>query len=382
VPVPFPSESEVNLEPPSADEVRLMCRGIVGAVAPPGGLTPVQHAFIPAIARSMTGHDFDPDAEPPIGPEALAEALARRNAAFRGRIVQHILFAALVLSPLPEEIVDRVGRYATELGIDDGMLRVAQRYSKGNLGLAAFDFERNGYTADWTPERARSLHTSGVLAAAWEQVCDDPALARQWADLEGCAPGTLGRRVWEFYRARGFAFPGAPNSAPPYLAQHDWVHVLADYGTQVDNELEVFTLIGRATDDPRGFSLVAMVVSLFETGYLRTGAGLFEADRGHHLSATPWQSEAMAERVANAMYRGAMLRGRDLMEIDWFEHADQPLPALREEFGLPPRSARARAYGSRGPWEPGGISEYQLECGRRLAAEEGRPYESYGATEV
>lgn len=59
-----------------------------------------------------------------------------------------------------------------------------------------------------------------------------------------------------------------PGSAPPYLAQHDWVHVIAEYGTTLACELEVFGPISRAIDDPKGFSLLAMVVSLFETGHL------------------------------------------------------------------------------------------------------------------
>jgi len=58
-------------------------------------------------------------------------------------------------------------------------------------------------------------------------------------------------------------------------------YVLADYGTTVESELEVFALIARANDDMRAFSLLAMVVSRFEIGYLKTGAGLFESNTGH-----------------------------------------------------------------------------------------------------
>ena len=45
--------------------------------------------------------------------------------------------------------------------------------------------------------------------------------------------------------------------------------------------LQVFAFIARANDDPRGFSFLAMVVSLFESGMLTSGAGLFEPDAGH-----------------------------------------------------------------------------------------------------
>jgi hypothetical protein len=34
--------------------------------------------------------------------------------------------------------------FAAELGVDDGMLRVAQEFAAGTLGLAALDSDRNG----------------------------------------------------------------------------------------------------------------------------------------------------------------------------------------------------------------------------------------------
>lgn len=378
MPVPFPADDAVDLTRPDRDEATTIVGGIVGAIAPPGGLTELQRLLVHAIAKSMTGFEVDVDRSEPLGPEDLAEALGGRNEIFRTRVVQIMVLSSLILVPLPEEVATRVARYAGELGVDEGMLQVARRYAQGNLGLALIDFDRNGYTSDWSPGQAAQLHTTRALDEAWQEVCDDPELAARWAALEGCAPGTLGRRVWEFYRARGFAFPGQPNSAPPYLAQHDWVHVVTDYGTRVENELEVFTLIGRAIPDLRGFSLVAMVVSLFETGYLARGAGLFQADRGHLSNA--WLAEGMSERIADAMYRGAMC-GRDLLAIDWFEYADRPVVEVQHELEIPDKSMAARAFWSKGPWEPGGISAYQLECGRKLAAQEGQPYDSHGATE-
>jgi hypothetical protein len=258
---------------------------------------------------------------------------------------------------------------------------VARRFAAGSLGLAAVDFQRNGYTADWAPEDRRELHTSSELASAWDLAVDDPALADRWAALESLPEGTLGRGVWQLYRARGFAFPGRPGSAPPLLAQHDWVHVLADFGTTVESELEVFALIARANDDMRAFSLLAMVISLFETGYLRTGAGLFASDPGH-LSV----GRSMAVRVADAMRRGAWCHDSatgddsiDFLRQDWFELSGLPVEQARARFCLRPKAPEAVEAGSVGPWERGGISPFQVGAGRDLAAGEGRPYESYGA---
>jgi hypothetical protein len=109
------------------------------------------------------------------------------------------------------------------------------------------------------------------------------------------------------YQARGFAVPGAPRSASAYLAQHDFVHVLADYGTTLEGELEVFALIGRADPDPRGFSWLATMVGLFETGYVHQ-QGFFEIDvEQHHLSPGMTGSPARSGRKHVAEHYGADL---------------------------------------------------------------------------
>jgi hypothetical protein len=289
-----------------------------------------------------------------------------------------MLLCALVLQPLPEEVVARVESFARELSVSDSMLRIAQEYARGSLGLALVDFQRSGYMETWDPAEADALHTSGALSEAWEQCSLDPQLAQRWEQLRDLPEGTFGRAVANFYDARGFVFPGRPGSAPPLLAQHDWMHVLAHYGSTVEAELEVFAFISRANDDPRGFSLLAMVVSLFETGYLASGAGLFEYDRGH-LS-----HEGMAIRLADALRRGALVGahagGPDLLRIDWFARADRTIEEVRAELGIVAKSESAIEAGSVGPWEPGGISPFQCAEGRRRAEAAGRVYDSFGAS--
>lgn len=382
MPVPLPNAETVKLTPPDAEEVAVTARGCASAAAPATGLTPLQRVLLEALFPAMTGHAVDLSDLVPMSAHDFALALAPRDLQFRTRGVQIMLLAALVLRPLPPEVAARVEDFAHELCVDESMIGVARRFATGSLGLASLDFERNGYTAEWRPDEAAALHTSTELASAWEASVDDPALAARWAALESLPAGSLGRRVWELYRARGFNFPGTSGSAPPLLAQHDWVHVLTDYGTTVESELEVFGFIARANDDMRAFSLLAMVVSLFETGYLRTGAGLFEYSIGH-LSA----NSDVAIRLADAMRRGALCHDNvtgsdsvDFLRIDWFELAPLPLDEVRARFCLQPKSAAAVAAGSVGPREPGGISPFQLEAGRRHAEQLGSVYDSFGAT--
>ena len=383
MPVPLPTAETVNLVPPDATESQILADGIASAVAGREGLLPIQQALIEALFPAMTGHRVTVADRPPMQPAELATALARRDLQFRSRGVQLMLLCALVRHPLPEDVADNVAEFARELGVEEGMVDVAREFAAGSLGLAAHDFIRNGYEGTWQEEEsATALHSSRVLHDAWEFSVNDPELAARWAALEQLPGDTLGRKVWEMYQARGFTFPGTPGSAPPLLAQHDWVHVLADYGTTVESEVEAFGLIARANDDMHAFSLLAMVIALFETGYLATGAGLFESSPGHFSS-----SPDMAVRLADAMARGARCHDAetgsdsiDFLRMDWFAVAHRTCDDLRQRFHLLPKSEAAVAAGSVGPWSQGGISPFQMQSGRQLAASRGQRYDPHGAS--
>jgi hypothetical protein len=382
VPVPLPGPETVDLRPPDAAEAQVMADGIASAVTGGTGLLPIQRALIEALFPAMTGHAVVVHDPPQTAAAELASALARRDLSFRSRAVQIMLLCALVSHPIDDAVAENVAAFARELGVEEGMVDVARDFATGSLDLAVHDFTRNGYEGTWNEvESAAAVHSSAVLHDAWSFSDADPELAARWAALEHLPRDAIGRKVWELYQARGFTFPGTPGSAPPLLAQHDWVHVLGDYGTTVESEVEVFGLIARANDDLHAFSLLAMVLSLFETGYLATGAGLFEASPGHFSS-----SPHMAERLSDAMRRGALCHDDetgsdsiDFLKMDWFAVAHVPCAVLRRRFNLVPKSAPAVAAGSVGPWEPGGISPFQLKAGRAMAARAGMPYDPHGA---
>ncbi len=382
-PVPLPTAETVNLERPNGAESQIIVDGIASAVASTGGLLPVQRSLITALASGMTGYTATLDDRSVLRPDEFAAALARRELSFRSRVVQNMVLCALVLHPIPEDVAEKVASYARELGVEDGMVRVAGEFAHGSLGLAAVDFVRNGYEGTWNEEAASAaVHSSRVLHDAWEFSVNDPDLAAHWAALEELPSDSIGRGVWEMYQSRGFTFPGAPGSAPPLLAQHDWVHVLGGYGTTVESEVEVFGLIARANDDMHAFSLLAMVISLFETGYLARGAGLFESSPGHFSS-----DERMAVRLSDAMVRGARCHDDvtgadsiDFLQMDWFAVAHQSCEELRARFHLVPKSQAALAAGSVGPWERGGISPFQMNAGHMLAVAQDRPYDAHGAS--
>ena len=151
---------------------------------------------------------------------------------------------------------------------------------------------------------------------------------------------------------RHFAFPGTEGAVDPLLAQHDWVHCLADYGTSAMGEIEVFSFIAGAIPDPRGFSYLVVIFGLFETGYVPMVPGVATANPGQ-LSAP-----GGPERFADAVRRG-ILTGVDVMGgIDWFAHADQPVDDARRELGVPPKGDDAVRAGSLSAMDPNAVFKH------------------------
>ena len=351
------------------DEVTLVARGIATAVAPDTGLTDVQVELLGAIATALTGVSVDYRALEPLGPGDLADVLAGRALGFRQRIVHHMVLGELVLRPIPTVVAHRVAKYAEALGVRDDFVRVARRYAQGAFGLAWMDLQRNGFVKHVQDAGAAESRDVGRRRGApepFEPAQLDPELAERWTAFEDLASDTLGRSVWEMYDGRGFAFPGAPGGASKYLAQHDFAHVLADYGTNLKGELEVFAFVGRADPDPKGFAWLATLIGLFETGYI-SGTGFFDRDvRERNI-----QAPGMHERVADAIRRGKVVcEGYtvDLFEVDYYDLADRPVGEVRDLLGVPEKSRGAIDGGSAGLFDLAGMSETQ----QRVVAERRR----------
>jgi hypothetical protein len=364
-PVPLPDEAKTNHDLPTEREVQLVASAIATGAAGPTGLTPLQEMLLEAQCELMTGYPLDRSTRREVGPRELAEALADRDLIYRVRILQEIILPCLILNPVPPEIGQKVAAYARALSVGETAIEQIERYGSQSYDAALIDFARNGYSGTFADVARPALHTDHDIGDGWNVVDDDPALAARWAALEHCAPGTLGRAVFDFYRQRGFVWPGEPGSAPPLLAQHDFVHIVADFGTTLENELEVFGLIARADDNPQSFSLLTMVIGLFETGTVASAGGLFEADPGH------LKDREMATRLADAMRRGALSRPdgdtpKAFLAIDWFDYVDMPVEEVRRRFQIPAKSQKAIDAGSLGPWDPGGISEFQKAAGEAL----------------
>ncbi len=353
-------------EPHDPDEVLRIARGIATAVAPRDGLTEVQASLLEAIAGALTGIEVDYRDLEPLGPEELAAVLAPRDEQYRQRIVHHMVLGELVLRPLPVDVAARVARYAAALDVDDRFVRVARRYAQGAFGLAWMDLQRSGFTEHVRQVELGELPEELCRTDPFQQPIVNPDLESAWTSFRGLPRGAHGREVVEMYDCRQFALPGTAAGPSVYLAQHDFVHVLADYGTNLKGELEVFAFIGRADPDPKGFAWLATLIGLFETGFI-VDTGFFERDvRERNI-----QAQGMGQRLADAIRRGKVVcerYGTDLFDVDYYSLADQPVDDLRVQLRIPTKSGAARQSGSAGVFELEGYSEIQR---RALEARDG-----------
>lgn len=322
-------------------------------------LTETQDALIRALAHSVLGVEWDHETGP-VSPAAFERAVKGVAERTRTRIGQFFVMLELVLDPLPPAVVESVDHYLSALGIEEGHQSVARAYANEAYGLALQDIIRKGYFGDFHdhPEVARKMHVHKTLTRPFEVVDQDDELLSDWKRLEHCEEGTLGRAIHEFYLSRGFVFPGGAGSVSPTLAQHDWVHVLADYGTVIESELEVFGFIAAAIPDPKGFSFLAAIISLFETGRVAEAAGgVLVADKGH-LS-----EPGVPQRLADALRRGRICNQDLVYGLDYFDYVDRPLGEVREALGIVPKAPEAVEAGSAAVNDPAGITPYQREHG-------------------
>jgi hypothetical protein len=329
----------------SEEQAEIVMRGLATAVRVDGKLTDTQSRLLDLIGQHLIGTSVPVEELAPITPAELAAALSDED--LRRRVVHGMVTLEIIDNPLPKEVAQRVADFAAALHVDDQMLTVAKDYADGALDLARDDYVRNSYPLGYYashPDEDPILHRSapGMLT----DTKADPALAARWEALEHCPSGSLGRAVWDFYQMRGFTFPGTPGAVDPLLAQHDWVHCLADYGTTALGEVEVFSFIAASIPDPSGFSYLVVILGLFETGNFAVVPGVATADPGH------LETPDGPTRLADAIRRGVHMDLDVMGGVDWFTHADQPIDEVRAQLGVLPKSEAALAAGSLAALDP------------------------------
>ena len=311
-------------------------RGVIGALCPGDRpLSRVQHDMLFAVASELWGYDVDPSGLPPLSAQELAERIT--DPVDRRRLVQLMVTLELLLHPLPPEVGNQVRAYARVLGVHEPTVRAARLLAHDQAALMYMCIQRNSWYPAETRRDIRHGHLFDLLGSklAYYAAAQDDRIARRWRALGDLPEGTWGRGVHDFYRGNGFPFPGERHGIYEVGAKHDWVHVLTDYGTTPEGEIDVFAFIAAAMPDPQGFVLLVVTLGIFQNGSVRHMFGRRVLAGGVDVMETP----GAPQRFADALRRGARCGVDVLGGVDHFALADQPLDAIRERFNvLPPGS--------------------------------------------
>lgn len=309
----------------------------IATAADKRAVTAVDQRALDAFDRFMLHRDpaRDPIAGFASSPAQLAAAIHDEQA--RSHVVQFLAVMALVDGVVDEAKIAIVIDYAKALGVQEDAVRQLAELGRGNLAWVRADAQRQNLLSITGRELDVSVD-EWILPYRGEHV--DPALAERYRAFGQLAVGTLGRTFFEFYREKGFAFPGQPHGVNErFAAPHDSTHVLSGYDTSPQGELLVSTFTaGMHPHEAMSGHILPVIMSW------HLGIELVE-----FAGSTTGQLDP--EKFWVAWERGAEVT-TDLFADDWslWSVAAETLDDLRAAYHVPPLDPAHAAGGTVPDW--------------------------------
>jgi len=333
---------------PSGAVAEAFIGGVLGAISPAGTTAaPVQLTVLQALVARFARHDPPPSVEQ-VGPwDAGAVRLVLTDPRDRVTLAHVAVALELMVHPLPEDLEAHVEHYLRSIGVEAPYVSITRDTAREHLGRLHADLIRNSWYTHRTIEEVFHGHLSELARSklSYYAIGDDRRIARRWRSLEDCPDGSWGAAVAEFYHVHHFPFPGEPHGIYEVGALHDWVHVLADYATDAEGEIDVFAFIAGTMTDGRGFVQFIFTLALFQNASVDTVGGIhIPIARADTLS-----DPGAAGRLAEAFWRAAHCTADPMAGVDHFALADTPLEELRERWNVAPRSTTGPGAFARGP---------------------------------
>ena len=287
-----------------------------------GSLRPLEAAFVRAVQEHVLHSEVDLASLEPITPEELARTVAPGE--HRARILGGAVIAACIDGSTTEDEVEVLERFAAALELDPAPVRTARRLAKTQIFLARVDIARRALAGHKVRQTVRE---EGVLAMVAQLMplmgIADPALAARYRALESSPEGTLGRAYFDFVVSNGFSFPGEAGAGPEIIVVHDCLHVIGEYGTSPEQEIEVAAFqAGCHGGDP-------LYGLLFGLAQYHLGVQVAPVAPAESMHADP-------VRMMRAFARGCRVRRDMWSDFRPWDHFSTPLDALRAELDVVP----------------------------------------------
>jgi hypothetical protein len=307
------------LEPDQAEPV---VRALLGAIDLGDGGTNEQRNVVAAFVHGYWGRDdLDVDALAPLTPEQTAAAITDVTA--RRRVRELMVILELCRHPLTEDQVALTEVYAAAIEQAGPGLELARELVRDGAEFAMADYMRR-------TEAVYDELSEKTLLAKYGHDLDAPdlELSARLRAMQDLPEGTLGHAYFSFLDRHGFEFPGETTSVPAVFVQHDMCHTLTGYETTGEEEIGVNAMQVALSDTDAHWLQFLGSMAIHEAG--------FYSGNGFVPKTASLDRENAAAILAEAFRRGSACTG-DYTKADHLALADQPLAAVREQFGIPER---------------------------------------------
>jgi hypothetical protein len=321
----------MHLTRPDPAAALLGLRAMKTIASTPGPINPAQRALMEAAKKMILGIEADIDALAPVTPAELAAGFP--DAALREQFTHGMIVMSVAGGVPARETVAEVEAFAAALGVSAPVLADLRRLAEHHMLIFKLAFLRRGHIGDIMKNQ---LAQKGPLNLAksvlmMRGMMEDPALAARYRAWEKLPEGTLGRALIDFYNKHGFTVPGERGGFPEAGLYHDFCHLLGDYSTEPEGEIEVASFTSGFKKE-RPFYVMLFVVLIFSTGVnMRPTPDDF-------VTVGLLGKPGMAERMLAAVERGAHVN-QDLSDKwDYWAWIELPIDEVRRRLNILPKA--------------------------------------------
>ncbi len=283
--------------------------------------------YLNAVQKHILHTSFPLHDLQPISPEELAHIVT--DEAFRKRIIGGCVLMTLMSRHGMSEKQKVVGHFAKALHIDDENIRVLKHITHDNYMLARLDIFRRFTAMDRIKHifREYGIRAPGHILRALMAMRGNKKMAARYQALAQLPEDTLGHRYFKFIRTNQLSLPGEQGSPPEIIIIHDCIHVLAEYGTSVEEETQIAAFQGGMHRNDI-FGMLLFTLLQFQLGQ-------------QIVSTAP----SFKNKIQPDLWLAAYTRGTQLntdLIATWEPQKDfeTPVHVLRERFKIPARSTK------------------------------------------
>jgi len=322
----------MRLEQPDPATALLGLRAMKTLAAAEGPMRSTQRALLEAAKKVILRIDADLDALPAVTPAELAAGFPASE--LRQQFVNGMLVVALADGVPARETVAQVEAFAAALGLATPEVTSLRRLAEEHMLLYKLDLLRRGHIKDIFKNQLEQHGPLGLVKSVLTMrgVMEDRALAARYRAWEKLPEDTLGHHLVAFYNKNGFSVPGERSGFPEAGLYHDFCHLLGDYSTEPEGEVQVASFTaGFKRERP-------FYVMLFSLLIFSTGVNMRPTSDGF-VTKGVLGKPGVAELMFAAVERGSKVN-QDLSDKwDYWAYVELPIDEVRRRLNILPKES-------------------------------------------